>query len=712
MFFNSLEELILTSAQGVRSPERLTVPEASEKYRYINNPGSFVGMWENSTTPYLEKPMLALTSALYTGMIFVGPAQSGKTDMFMNWLAHSAICDPADMMLINTAQATARDFSIRRVDRLFRHSKEVGEMLMQGRNAKNVFDKRFTNGMLLNLSWPSINELSGRPIPRLWLTDYDRMSQDVDGEGTPHVLAKARATTFKSHAMTVAESSPGFEITDPQWIASSRHQAPPTKGILSLYNAGDRQRWYWRCVSCFHSFEPEWSLMSWPKSEDIMESAEQAVMNCPHCGQVYGHDETDVPGKNGMNQLFEHGGQAQWVKDGQLWLPDGTVKGRGVRSNTASFWLQGVSATFNSWQSLVEDYLNAEATYESTGEEETLKAVTNTKLGMPYLAKAQASARLAETLKGRAQDLGVKKVPYGVRFLVASIDVQKKRFVVQVHGIFEDGDVSIVDRFDMKYSRRPQLDRPDQLQYINAGAYPEDWRQILTEVMLKTYPLVDGEGSEMAVKMTVCDSGGQEGVTANAYDFVRWLRSGPNDQTDEATISRYGWVPDMAARFQLIKGDGNLASPRVRITYPDSQRKDRHAGARGEIPVMMLNTNTMKNALDKKLDREEPGGQVLFPNWLDMNFYKELTVETKDKKGKWVNINRYRNESWDLLVYCLAAILHNTIQFERIDWNQPPSWAAEWETNDLVFHPETGNKPFEKESKTDYSFGDLGKSLG
>ena len=34
-----------------------------------------------------------------------------------------------------------------------------------------------------------------------------------------------------------------------EWIPESLHEAPPTRGILSLYNGGDRRRWYWRCAN-------------------------------------------------------------------------------------------------------------------------------------------------------------------------------------------------------------------------------------------------------------------------------------------------------------------------------------------------------------------------------------------------------------------------------------------------------------------------------
>ena len=299
----TLQGLVLEAAAAARPPERLTVSQAAEKYRRLNNPGAYVGPWKNSTAPYLVEPMDVLQSLDFTGMVFVGPAQCGKTDMALNWIGYSAKCDPADMMLVQTSNTVARDFSIRRIDRLHRHSPAFGACMLPGKQSDNVFDKHYI-GMLLTLAWPSIGELSGKPIPRLWLTDYDRngVFEDVDGEGNGFDLARKRTTTFGRYGMTAAESSPGFVIENPKWVRKTRHEAPPTKGILSLYNRGDRRRWYWDCVMCHQKFEPSFELLSWPASADPMEAAEEAVLVCPHCNAEYRHDPFDgMPGKHELN---------------------------------------------------------------------------------------------------------------------------------------------------------------------------------------------------------------------------------------------------------------------------------------------------------------------------------------------------------------------------------------------------------------------------
>lgn len=696
--FASLEEMMVDRASSIQPPERISVSDAAEKYRYVNQPGSYVGDWMNSTTPYMVEPMDECASLDYTGLIFVGPAQSAKTDaLIINWLAYTAKVDPADMMIIQTALATARDFARRRIERLFRHSPEIGACVLPGKQNQNVFDTRFKSGTLLTLSWPSINELSGKPIPRLALTDYDRMDQDINGEGSPYDLAKKRATTFKRHGMTVAESSPGFEVENPRgWIPKTKHEAPPTKGILSLYNRGDRRRWYWRCPHCDDPFEPEFSHLVFPETKDHMEAAELAVLACPHCGGIIPatfDEKNGIPGKREMNVE-----RARWIKDGQLWLPDGSVGGKPVRSDIASFWLKGVCATFADWSTLVFNYLKAMEEYDKTGSQESLKTTVNVDQGLPYINRSIGTGRLPEELKSRKEDaLGQKVVPEGVRYLDATIDVQKSRFVVQVHGVGIGGDRWVVDRFNVRKSLR--LDEDGEHFPVSPGTYPEDWQLLVDAVLLKTYPLGDGSGRKMAIKLVGCDSGGKEGVTVNAYNFWRWLRDEQGD--------------NLHRRFHLIKGGSRLDAPRVMITYPDSERRDRRAAARGEIPVMIINPTILKDALDAMLDRKDAGGgRIAFPSWLHDDFFTELTVEVRTN-GRWENPHNHRNESWDLLVYSLALSYSKMVNIENIDWDRAPSWAGEWDVNDFVIPAETkAEDALRFKAKPKYKLSDLAESLG
>lgn len=687
--FKRLEDITLSLLDTLKPPERLTVSQTAAKYRYLRNTGAYIGPWKNSTVPYMVEPMDMLTSPDHDGVVFVGPAQSAKTDgLVINWMLHSIKSDPMDLIIYNPTQAAARDFSMRRFDRLNRDSEAAGALLQKRRDADNKFDKHYTTGTMITLSHPSVTELAGKPIPRVALTDYDRMPDDVEGDGSPYDLASKRTTTFGSHAMTMAESSPSKPIEDLKWISRTPHEAPPAKGIFSLYNRGDRRRWYWPCPHCSEYFEGDWSLIRWDETQaTTIDKAESVYMVCPRNGCVIMPDDR-----------YEMNLWGMWLKDGEAIDRDGRRFGQAQRTLIASFWLRGVAAALTSWPKLVSSYLAAEQDFQLTGDEGSLRKFYNNDLAEPYVPKGADSERIPEHLKARAEEVEERQVPIGVRFLVATVDVQKNMFVVQIHGICPGSpyDVAVVDRFNIQKSARVD-DDGDQI-WVKPSSYLEDWDLLITEVMDKTYPLCDDSGRRMAVKFTVCDSGGYakqkgEAVTTMAYEFYRKLRR----------ENRHG-------RFHLVKGDSKPGQARVRITYPDAQTKDKFSAARGDVPVMLLNSNVLKDALSGRLDCVQPGkGMIRFPNWLPDWFFVEMCSERRTPKG-WENPSHSRNEAWDLMYYCLGLCASKLLQVEKIEWDNPPTWAAEWDRNDMISLPGEG-KRFAEERKSDYDFAQLARQL-
>lgn len=615
-------------------------------------------------------------------------ATHNTDSLIVNPIVHSVTCDPMDMIVYQTSQGIARDFSKRRIDRLHKHSVEVGNRLRTGSKYDNTHDKHYKNGMMLTLSWPTINELSGRPVGFVLLTDYDRMELDIDGEGSPFDLGRKRTTTYARSAMTLAESSPGYSVTNPSHIPATKHEAPPAPGILALYNRGDRRRWYWPCTHCEEYYEPSFELLQWVNSKDVMECGESAKMMCPHCGALNEHDL-----KHEMNVA------GSYVKDGQTITKGGIIVGDGVNSDIASFWPKGVTAAFSSWSTLVVNYLKAEQEFERTGDQQALKTTVNTDQGEPYITRGVGGVRLPEDLKARAEDFGHDEptVPEGVRFLIATIDVQKNHWVVQVQGVTaphkEDAmsDSVVIDRFDIRKSKR--FDEDGDRVWVSPGTYLEDWDLITEKVLNKTYLLGDDSGRYMAVKITACDSGGRKGVTSMAYQY--WLR-----------LKKQG----MAGRFLLVKGQPRPSAPRVEVTYPDNAIKGLKPSQTGQIPVLMINSNKVKDHLDNLLDRTEAGGMVRFSDLLDDYFYSELTVEQRGDNDKWENPKKLRNESWDLLHYFFAVCFH--LRVEYLNWNSPPGWAKEWDDNVLVFEEKDENSLASKK-KVDYStVKNLGSILG
>lgn len=683
--FETLEEMVLAAAEAVRPPERITVSEAAERYHIVKNPGQHEGPFSMEKTPYLREPQDVLTSLDFTGMVFVGPARTGKSAMAINWLAHTAITDPADLMVVHMAQHTARDWSQADLAKALRNSPELRKRLIPGKANDNVYDKKFLSGMRLTVTWPTIKNLSGKTIPRLFIMDGDRIKpQIIEGEGHVFDLTRKRADTFKRYGMTAIEASPGFPVTDPKWAAdpSRPHEAPPADGILSLYNRGDRRRWFWQCVFCGDTFQPRFNLLRWPDSKDIMECAEQAFLACPHCYEV-----NKDPITFAMQPEVNNAGR--WIKEGQQWLTDGSIVGTPRRSDIASFWMFGPAAGFADWRTLVQRYLTACEEYERTGSEGSLMTTVTVDQGEAYVPKQLEGGLLPDTLKNRAEDWGGHDengdpyVPHGTRFLLAAIDVQaggRPSFVVHIFGVGEGFDIWHVDMFKITKSERRD-DVTGERHGLDPAAYPEDWDVLIDQVLNKSYPLPDDTGRRMGLKMTACDSGGKDGVTRNAYEFYRRLRAAGDHK-----------------RFHLVKGSpSRTETASIRHTLPDSQQKDRFSIARGDVPVWLINSNIVKDTAANMLHRTEPGGMIHFPSWAQMWLYNQLTTEVRLPEG-WKNPNNKRNEAWDLLAYCIAACDHPDIRIRFLDWANPPGWAQPWDRNDYVFggsapKPETEQQP-------------------
>ncbi len=688
----------------MRPPERLTVTEAAEKYVRLNNPGSYIGPYRSDMAQYMTEPADCLASMQYSAVIFVGSAQSGKTQsLILNWTAYSVKVDPMDMIVYSPTQSAARDFSMRRVGRMHRDSPEIGMMQLRDPNSDNKHDKHYKTGMILNLSWPSVSEFAGRPIGRVALTDYDRMPDDVDGDGNPFDLGSKRTTSFGSFAMTLAESTPSRPVTDPKWFKATAHEAPPCDGILGLYNRGDRRRWYWPCSKCGQYFEGGWKLLEWEGRSTILESAETVIMRCPINGCAIKPDD-----RRGMQDF------GVWLKDGQSIDAEGNIVGNAVRSRVASFWVNGTAANFVTWVQLVTTYLTAMEQFDRTGSEDELKKFFNTDLGEPYIPKSAELERLPENLKSVAEPFPYKDasgedrierltstgaaleplVPPDVRFLVACVDVQNNMFVVQVHGVGPGipFDVSVIDRFAIKKSRR--TDTQGDALWVKPGTYAEDWDEITTEVLNRSYQLSDGSTRRMTIRYTVCDSAGQTGATTNAYDYFRRLRSA-----------------GQSARFHLVKGDGNSNRPRTMITYPDSNQRGVKAAARGDVPVMILNSNALKDALVGRLQSVENGkGRFRFGNWLPDWWFAEMCAERRTDSG-WERTQQKRNEGFDLSYYAIGALVSPLISAEFLNWQLPPNWADVWDKNSLVID-KAEKVAFAKPTQSSYDFSSFGKKLG
>lgn len=658
MTFATALPILRSAAIAFRPPRRVSVSQGAADALMIRQPGGYSGPWSPSETPYMVEPINMLASRRHEAVCFVGPARTGKTmGLLDGWVAHCVTNDPGDLLIVQMSQEKAREYSKTRIDRAIRNSPKLRDLMSARGHDDNTHDKLFRHGMWLKIGWPSASQLSSSDYRYVALTDYDRMPDDIDGEGSAYQLGLKRTQTFLSRGMCMVESSPGRDIEDAAWRPATPHEAPPCTGIVGVYNRGDRRRWYWKCPDCadyfeaspglalFASLPPEAELLEMVREANLSQMAAQhARVVCPHCGSMI--EQRWKPQLNSIKT-------ARWVADGQQVTRDGELVGEVAQASIASYWLGGVAAAYQKWDSLLLRYLQGLREYALSGSELTLKATTNTDQGAPYLPR-NLMADKSVGIEDRLEPLQRFIVPPAARFIVATADVQggtRGRFVCEVRAFGKHMESWLIDRFSITAT-----ERHGETAQVDPAGYPEDWDLLTDKLVRATYRTENGR--EMRVLRVAVDTGGEEGVTPNAYAWFRRLRAA-----------------GLSSRVLLVKGGStNRDKPVTKGSARDNRGK-----AMRDLPIWLLNTDYFKDIVAASMRRTAPGpGFAHVGDWIRTAcpaYFDELRAEVRQANGKWKKV-RARNESLDLWVYALAIV--EALGFGpkgRLSWDEPPAWA-------------------------------------
>lgn len=559
-------------------PPKLTISEWADRYRKLSRETSAEpGQWKTDRAPYQREIMDSLNDPRIEKVVVMSSSQVGKSEIINNTIGYFIDIDPCPMLLIQPTVENAEDYSKRRIAPMIRDTEVLREKVSdaKSRDSNNtILMKSFSGGFLAIGGANSPAGLASRPIRILLCDEVDRYPDSAGKEGDPIALAEKRTITFWNRKKLF--------VSTPTIKGSSR--------IEYEYEKGTREKWHVQCPGCgkYHVIvlnDIEFDYETEQKGKRKTYKVNEVFWKCPTCLKKF--DEITMKRQ-----------PAKWIAEN----PDATKNG--VRS----FWLNAFVATWNTWDKIVQEFL------DSKDDPEKFKVFCNTILGESWEDRGEQMK--AEELLARREEYKAE-LPDGVLLLTCGVDVQDNRLEYEIVG-WGHGDES----WGIKYG--VILGAPDD---------PETLQQ-LDDMLNKVYRFSDGKGLKIAC--TCIDSGGH--FTSEIYRYTK---------------------KNEYRRVFAIKGQGG---PGIPLIYKISRTKKEKA------LLVHVGVDEGKSKIYTSLKFKNPGHKYChFPN--DENrgythlYFEGLLSEklvTKKVKGNirsvWEKISSStRNEALDARNYALAA---------------------------------------------------------
>ncbi|MBR5202374.1 MAG: phage terminase large subunit family protein [Clostridia bacterium] len=455
---NELNKTIAPALELYKPPEKLTLSEWADKYRFLSSESSAEpGLWRTSRTPYLKRIMDCFTDPKVRSIVMASSSQVGKSELELNAIGYIVDNAPSTILYVHPNLDAARDFSRERLTPMFRDSKRLKEKVraLKSRDGANtVLRKTFPGGTLKIIGSESPAALAGTPARYVIGDEMDRWALSAGREGDPWELLKARQKTFYN--------AKSIEVSTPTIKGQSR--------IEYSYLLGTQERWCHKCPQCGEYFNIVWDTIRFtPTAYKINNKKFYEVSDigcaCPHCGCI----STEEVMKNQP---------AKWIAEN----PDAYEEGR------VSFWLNAFSSPWAKWIDIIKKFL------EAKDDPQRLQVVFNTQLG--ELWEDRGDLMEEDEMLARREYYDAE-LPDGCLVLTCGVDTQDDRLEYEVVGYGFNGESWGIQKGYI----------------LGDPAESTTWRG-LDEVIDRRYKFKDGQG--LKIGLTFVDSGGHK--TQSVYE--------------------------------------------------------------------------------------------------------------------------------------------------------------------------------------------------
>lgn len=440
------------------------VDEWADSNRFLPAGSAEQGLWRTERTPYARGIYKALSdSDDCEEVVLMCATQLVKSEAGLNWVGTIIDEMPAPVMIVQATVNTGKRYSRQRVAPMIQNSATLRRKVANAlsRDAANSASmKEFAGGVLIITGANSGAELASMPAKYIHFDEVDDYPHDVDGQGDPISVAKARQDTFRRRK---------------RLLSSSPKRPKGESTIEAAYLNGTQCKYHVPCPDCGHMQELVWSHLKWLKDEAGEPIPDSARYACESCGVLI--DE------HYKEKMLASG---SWVAR----FPERKVKSFHLNSLYSPLgWLK--------WADLVTEWTIAQKAL-AIGNDEKLKTFINTRLAETVAEQAEQIE--ANALLKNAEDWQPEIVPMGGLIITVGIDVQDDR-IECFPWAFGEGD--------QMWMLKPEV-------IMGNPGENETWTR-LDAYLLTRYKHASGQS--LAIEAAGIDTGGH--YTHMVYNYVR-----------------------------------------------------------------------------------------------------------------------------------------------------------------------------------------------
>lgn len=392
-------------AQGVTPAADLKVSEWSDQRRILpSTSSSEPGPWRTDRFPYTREIMEELSpSSSREEIAWMAAAQVAKTECMINGALYVADWDPCPLLYVGPTIEITEKFSKQRLAPSIAEIPSLRQKIAdapKGRDSSSntIMVKTFPGGAIMLAGANSAAALRSMPIRFLELDEVDSYPADLDDEGDPVSLARARTSNFRRRKI--------FYASTPKLKETSR--------IEALFDSGDQRFYHIPCPFCGMEQTLIFGQLRWTREKG--EGDERGEPHDIHYECI------------GCKAKIEEHHKTKMLAAGR-WIAK--YPGRHV----ASFHLNSLYSPlgFLSWTSIVREFLTA----TDKRDKNLMQAFVNTRLGETFSVTEGKEFDVKGLAATRPEPYPCE-VPMGALFLTCGVDVQKDRLEYEVIGWGKD----------------------------------------------------------------------------------------------------------------------------------------------------------------------------------------------------------------------------------------------------------------------------------